>query len=90
MSALSALLSELTSIKRKAAGSYCDAVLGHLNGATIDTSAFASLFTSHRLADKFNTEVMGNQTTVATEAEKLMNAVRELIIGDSGLAEAGG
>src|SRR5690606_9721967 len=89
MSALSALLSELTSIKRKAAGSYCDAVVGHLNGTVIDTSAFASLFISHRQVDKFNTEVMGNQAAVAAEAEKLMIAVRELIVADSGLAETG-
>jgi len=89
MSALDALLSELTSIKKKAAGSYCDAVIGHLDGTTIDTSAFANLFTSHRLADKYNTEVMNNQAAVAIEAEKLMSAVRELIIGESSVAETG-
>ncbi|MGZ7290996.1 hypothetical protein ACXWQP_09565, partial [Streptococcus pyogenes] len=61
MSALDQLLSELTKIKKKAAGSYCDAVTGHLADTDIDTSAFEALFTAHRSANDYNTEVMNNQ-----------------------------
>ena len=87
MSSIDQLLSELTSIKKKAAGSHCDAVIGHLQGSGIDTSKFNGLFTNHRTADKFNTEVMENQAAVAAEADDLKNKIRASIAGAAGTAE---
>ena len=78
MSALDQLLSELTKIKKKAAGSHCDAVTGHLADTGVDTAAFEVLFQNHRLANDYNTEVMNNQAAIATEAEKLKDAIREM------------
>ncbi|MFG1425928.1 ATP-binding protein [Roseixanthobacter glucoisosaccharinicivorans] len=89
MSALDQLLSELTRIKKKAAGSYCDAAIGHLADTGIDTTAFEALFAHHRTANDYNTEVMNNQAAVATEAEKLKDEIRKQIIAGSGAAEAG-
>nr|WP_245309083.1 DUF87 domain-containing protein [Bradyrhizobium retamae] len=89
MSALDQLLSELTKIKKKAAGSYCDAVTGHLANTDIDTTAFDRLFTSHRSANDYNTEVMNNQAVIAAEAEKLKDAIRSKIVGGRDTAEAG-
>ena len=88
LSALDQLLSELTRIKRKAAGSYCDAVIGHLANAGIDTVAFKALFSNHRLVNDYNTEVMNNQAAVAAEAEKLKEAVRAKLLSGSATADA--
>jgi uncharacterized protein len=89
MSALDQLISELTRIKRKAAGSYCDAITGHLVDVGIDTAALNALFSSHRLVNDYNTEVMNNQAAVAAEAEKLKDAIRAKLISSSTTAEAG-
>lgn len=89
MSALDQLLSELTRIRRKAAGSHCDAITGHLVNAGIDTTAFKALFSSHRPVNDYNTEVMNNQAAVAAEAEKLKDAIRAKLISSSTTAEAG-
>jgi hypothetical protein len=89
MSALDQLLSELTKIKKKAAGSHCDAVTGHLADTDIDTAAFEALFENHRLVNDFNTEVMNNQAAIAAEAEKLKDAIRDKIVGGNATAEAG-
>lgn len=88
MSALDQLLSELTKIKRKAAGSYCDAITGHLANTDIDSADFERLFTSHRAVNDFNTEVLNNQAAIAAEAEKLKDAIRTEIVGGSTTAEA--
>lgn len=89
MSSLDHLLSELSKIKNKAAGSYLDAVTGHLANTDINTKAFEALFQKHRLADKFSTEVMNNQAAIAAEADKLMDAIRARIVSGSATAEAG-
>lgn len=89
VSALDQLLSELTKVKRKFAGSYCDAIVGHLADAGIDTSAFEALFKAHRIVDQYNQDVMGNQSAIAAEAEKLKDAIRIKIVGGSDTAEAG-
>lgn len=89
MSAIDQLLSELTKIKKKAAGSYCDAVAGHLAGTDIDTAAFEALFTAHRSANDYNTEVLNNQAAIAAEAESLKDAIRIKIVGGSDTGEAG-
>lgn len=89
MSALDQLLSELTKVKRKFAGSYCDAIVGHLADSDIDTAAFEALFKTHRTVDQYNQDVMGNQAAIAAEAEKLKDAIRIKIVGGSDTAEAG-
>ena len=89
MSMLDQLLSELPRIRRKAAGSYCDAVTGYLADAGIGTAAFVTLFSSHRLVSDYNTEVMENQAAIAREAEKLKDAIRGKLICNSTTAELG-
>lgn len=89
MSSVDQLLNEMPSVKRKAAGSYCDAIVGHLNASGIDTAAFNSLFDDHRTVDKFNTEVMGNQADIAVESENLKDEIRKLIVTAGGSVEAG-
>jgi hypothetical protein len=89
ISAIDQLLAELTRIKKKAAGSYCDAVIGHLAATDIETAAFADLFAAHRAANDFNTEVMNNQAAISAEAERLKGAIRAKIVGESGTGEAG-
>lgn len=87
ISSLDQLLSELTKIKRKSAGSYCDAVVGHLANTDIDTAAFEALFKQHRSANDFNTEVMGNQADIATAAENLKDQIRAKVIEGSNATE---
>ena len=89
MSALDQLLTELTRIKKKAAGSHCDAVVGHLADTGIATEVFGALFTAHRAADNYNTDVINNQAAIVTEAERLKNEIRVKIASGSGIAEAG-
>jgi uncharacterized protein len=59
------------------------------NGIGIDTVAFEALFTAHRTANDYNTEVMNNQAAIAEEAEKLKDDIRAKIAGGSGISEAG-
>ena len=89
MSALDHLLAELTKIKRKAAGSHCEAVVGHLAGTDIDTTTFTTLFATHRVVNDYNTEVMNNQAVIAAEAEKLKDIIRAKIVAGSGSTEVG-
>lgn len=79
VSALDALLAELSTLKRKSAGSYCDAILGHLANSGLNTDAFAKCFETHRTADKFNTEVLGNQADVSESADDLKQEIRKRI-----------
>lgn len=88
MSSLDQLLSELTRIKKKAAGSYCDAILSHLVGTGIDTAAFKALFADHRQVNEYNTEVISNQAAIATEADRLRDAIRTRISISGDAAEA--
>ena len=89
LSAIDHLLGELVKIKRKAAGSYCDAILGHLANTGIDATAFKALFQPHRSVDNYNAEVMHNQGSIAEEAEKLKTEIRAKIVGGSETVEAG-
>lgn len=89
MSALDQLLSELTKVKRKFAGSYCDAIVGHLADTDIDTAAFEALFATHRAVDQYNQDVMANQAAISTEGNKLKDAIRALIVSGSETTEAG-
>lgn len=89
MSALDQLLSELSRVKRKFSGSYCDAVVGHLAETDIDTAAFEALFMGHRRVDQYNGDVMANQAAIAAEADRLKDAVRAKIVAASDTTEAG-
>jgi len=71
LSSVEQLLADIVGMKRKSAGSYCDAILGHLSGGNIDTTAFAALFADHRQANQYNTEVVANQAEIIAAAETL-------------------
>lgn len=87
LSSLDQLMTDLSGLKRKSAGSYCDAVVGHLAGTGIDTTHFESLFREHRQVNQFNTEVVGNQAAIVAEIEKLRVSVKESISSVSNAAE---
>lgn len=89
LSAIDQLLSELTKIKRKSAGSYCDAIVGHLNESGVDTAAFIALFDTHRRVNDFNTEVIVNQNEIYAAAEGLRDAVKCKIVEGGGIGEQG-
>lgn len=89
LSSIDQLLTELSGMKRKSAGSYCDAIIGHLNGSGLDVAAFQDLFSSHRSVDKYNTEVVGNQAEIADEAEKLRVAIKARIVESQDIGEQG-
>lgn len=80
LSSLDQLLTELSKLKRKSAGSYCDAITGHLKGSGIAVTVLESLFTSHRGVNDYNTEVVGNQAEIADEAEKLRTAIKSKLV----------
>lgn len=80
LSSIDQLLTEMAGLKKKSAGSYCDAITGHLRGSEIDVSAFQALFASHRQADKFNTEVVANQAEIVDAAETLKAAIKATIV----------
>ena len=86
---LDQLLSELPTIKRKAAGSHCDAVIGYLKDTEIDTEAFRGEFQRHRSVKKYNTEVLENQANIQSEAEKLKDKILAKIDKDNATAESG-
>jgi len=89
LSSIDQLLTELSGLKRKSAGSYCDAITGHLNGSDIDSSAFESLFTAHKQVNQYNTEVVANQADIVREAENLRSAIRSQIAAGSAADEQG-
>ena len=88
MSSLDELLKELAKIKRKSAGSHCDAITNHLADTGIDTTAFENLFTDHRNVTDYNTEVMPNQAAIATAAEKLKDEIQAKLVAGNGVAVA--
>jgi uncharacterized protein len=89
LSSIDQLLTELAGLKRKSAGSYCDAIVGHLGGAGIDTAAFEALFIAHRGTDKFNTEIVGNQAEIVAAVEDIRAAVKAQIVEVGDLGEQG-
>jgi hypothetical protein len=89
LSSIDQLLTELSGLKRKNAGSYCDAITGHLHGAQINTSTLEAQFTSHRQVDKFNAEIVANQADIFREAENLRGAIRSRIAAGSTTDEQG-
>jgi uncharacterized protein len=89
LSSIDQLLTELAGLKRKSAGSYCDAICGHLAGSGIDATKFKELFAEHRKKDQFNTEVVANQSEIVTAAEALRSAIKTRIVA-SGMTQGDG
>jgi hypothetical protein len=87
LSSIDVLLNELPSLKRKSAGSHCDAICGHLSGSGIDVTGFEVLFTAHKTKNDYNTEVVANQKEIVDAAENLKNAISDLLIGDQSAGE---
>ncbi|MDE0126164.1 MAG: DUF87 domain-containing protein [Bryobacterales bacterium] len=79
ISSIDQLLADLPGLKRKSAGSYCDAVVGHLERSHIDVSAFKKLFEEHRLQNQYNTEVVANQSEIFNAAESLRSVIKARI-----------
>ena len=79
LSSIDHLLVELPRLRRQAAGSYCDAIVSHLEGTEIDVEPLDAMFTSHREVNRFNQEVVGNAREIAAEARHLMEQVKEMI-----------
>jgi uncharacterized protein len=87
LSSIDVLLNELPSLKRKSAGSHCDAICGHLSGSGIDVTTFEALFTEHKTKNDYNTEVVANQREIVDAAEILKNAINDLLVGDQSAGE---
>lgn len=80
LSSIDQLITELPAIKRKSAGSYCDAITGHLASFGINVTDFLSLFEEHRLQNQYNTEVLSNQAEIIDAAETLRAEVKAKIV----------
>jgi uncharacterized protein len=92
LSSIDVLLTELASMKRKSAGSYCDAIVSHLLGSGIDLAAFEALFADHKdpkKVDKFNTEIVSNQGEIFAAAEGVRGEVKARIVEAGDVGEAG-
>ena len=84
------LLTELPKLKRKSAGSYCDAICGHLERTSVSVETFRQPFEEHREADNYNTEVLANSAVVEAAARKLRGEVTQVLAaaGRAGRREA--
>ena len=89
LSSVDQLLTDLAGLKRKSAGSYCDAICGHLAGSGIDVAAFEALFVEHKKQNQYNTEVMANQADIATAANALRTAIKSKIVASGATDEQG-
>jgi len=87
LSSIDQLLTDLASLKRKSAGSYCDAILGHLTSSGIDTTALAALFATHRTVDRYNTEIVGNQAEIFASCENLRSLIRDRLTAVAGASD---
>ena len=84
VSAIDHLLTELARVKRKAAGSHCDAICGHLAGSGIDTGPLKTLFLAHREVGQFSTEVLDNAAAVAKELDALKGQIKTRVSEELG------
>jgi hypothetical protein len=80
-------------MKRKNAGSYCDAIVSHLANSGIDLTTFEALFIDHKKVDKYNTDIVSNQAEIVAAVEDLRGAVQAKITqaevsGESGVRTA--
>ena len=89
LSSIDQLLTDLASLKRKSAGSYCDAICGHLEGSGIDVATFEALFVEHKKQNQYNTEVAANQADIATAADALRTAIKSKIVASGATDEQG-
>ena len=89
LSSIDQLLTNLAGMKRKSAGSYCDAICGHLAGSGIDVAAFEALFVEHKKKDQYNTEVVANQADIAAAADALRAAIKSQIVASGATDEQG-
>ena len=87
LSSLDQLLTDLAGLKRKSAGSYCDAICGHLAGSGIDVAAFETLFVEHKKKDQYNTEVVANQADIAAATGILQQAIKSQIVASGATEE---
>ncbi len=89
LSSIDQLLTDLAGLKRKSAGSYCDAICGHLTGSGIDVAAFEALFVDHKQKDQYNTEVVANQADIAAAADALRAAIKSQIVASGATDQQG-
>lgn len=82
LSSIEVLLEDLPKIKRKSAGSYCQAITGHLINSGIDISKFEAPFTQHASVNDYNTEILSNQADIQQQANILKEVIKEKISGD--------
>lgn len=80
LATLDGLLAELPKLKRKSAGSYCDAICGYLEQTDIAVEVFRRPFEEHRGFGDFNTEVLANAAEVETVALDLRNEITEVLL----------
>lgn len=88
-SSIDQLLTDMAGLKRKSAGSYCDAICDHLAGSGIDVAAFEALFVDHKQQGQYNTEVMANQADIADAADALRAAIKSQIVASGTMDEQG-
>ena len=89
LSSIDQLLTDLVKLKRKSAGSYCDAICSHLDGSDIDYSALKELFVEHRNVNDFNNEVLDNQADIIDAANSLQTTIKSQIVASSTTDEQG-
>lgn len=82
LSSIEVLLEDLPKIKRKSAGSYCQAIASHLVNSGIDLSKFEAPFTQHASVNDYNTEILSNQAEIQQQANILKEVIKEKISGD--------
>ena len=76
LNSLDTMLAELSKIKSKFAGSYCDAIIGHLKGTGINTDKFESCFDYHKRTDQYSANIVDNQAEICDKAEKLRSVIK--------------
>lgn len=89
LNSIDQLRTDLASVKRKSAGSYCDAICGHLEGSGIDVAAFEALFVEHKQKNQYNTEVVANQAEIADAADALAAVIKSQIVNSGAEEERG-
>lgn len=89
LSSIDQLLTDLAAIKKKSAGSYCDAIVGHLRNSGISTTAFQALFAAHRSANQYDTNVVDNQAEITDAADALRTSIKGRIVESQVLSEQG-
>lgn len=80
LSSIDSLVTGIAKLKRKSAGSYCDAIVGHLQGTGVNAALLEAQFTSHKAITGYNDEVVSNQAQILEEAEKIRNAIKVKIV----------